>query len=229
MIELECERFAADQFAVADPLVAGADHAVDNLEVVCLGAQAVGGLLEQRSPGGRRGVADLHASDLDRQAAPGLALVGRERGVACNELGRVERHVEFVGHDLPQRGCDAGPEIDLSGIEGHHSAAIDGQKGIDLGEGDGLGSLGKRFAGGADKRKADDERAAALEHVAPRSVNGHGCLPHAPAARMTALTMRAWAPQRHRLLASASLTCASVGFFVLARNAMDSMIMPLMQ
>src|SRR5262249_26756525 len=100
---------------------------------------------------------------------------------------------------------------------------------IGLGERERFGSLGQRFADGTGEGKADDERAAALEHVASRSVNRHVRLPHAPAARITALTMRAWVPQRHRLLASASLTCASVGFLVLARNAADSMIMPLMQ
>ena len=46
---------------------------------------------------------------------------------------------------------------------------------------------------------------------------------------MTARTIRAWVPQRHRLLASAFLMSPSLGFLFLARNAADSMIMPLMQ
>ncbi len=146
-----------------------------------------------------------------------------------DELDPAERHVELVGDDLRQRSCDPGPEIDLAAIERYLAGGIDREKGINLGEGEGLGFLGQRFTDRAGKGEADDERAAALEHIASRSVYRHDRLPHAPAARMTALTMRACVPQRHRLFASASLTCASVGFFVLARNAADSMIMPLMQ
>ena len=37
VVELERERFASDQLAVADPFVAGADHAVDDLEILFLG------------------------------------------------------------------------------------------------------------------------------------------------------------------------------------------------
>src|SRR5436190_595532 len=229
MIERELEPFAADQLAVTDPFVTGADHAVGDLEVLFLGVEALGRLLEQRGLRGRRGVAQLHAADLNRQAAPGGALIGRERSVALDELDPVERHVELVGNDLRQRGRDTGAEIDLAAIERHLAAGIDREEGIDLGERERFGPLSQRLADVAGEGKADDERAAAHEHVASRSVYGHDSLPHAPAARMTALTMRACVPQRHRLLASASLTCASVGFLVLARNAADSMIMPLMQ
>ena len=54
-------------------------------------------------------------------------------------------------------------------------------------------------------------------------------LPYAAAARLTARTMRACVPQRHRLLASAFLISASVGFLFLASKAAACMIMPLMQ
>ncbi len=47
----------------------------------------------------------------------------------------------------------------------------------------------------------------------------HGCLPHAlAAARLTARTMRAWVPQRQRLLASACLICASLGFLLVGEE-----------
>ncbi len=46
VIELERERLPSDQLAVAHPFVARADHAVDDLEFVLLGAQAFGRLIE---------------------------------------------------------------------------------------------------------------------------------------------------------------------------------------
>ncbi len=177
MIELQRERFAPDQLAIAHPFAAGADDAIDNPEVLRLGVQAFGRLLEQRSPGGRRGVTQLHAADLDRQAAPGGALVGRERSVALDELDPVERHVEFVRDDLRQCSCDAGPEIDFAAIDRHHAAGIDREKRVDLGDREGLGPLGERLAGSTGEREADDQGAAALEHVASRSVNRHGSPP----------------------------------------------------
>src|SRR6516225_1787061 len=46
VIELERERLPSDELAVAHPFVAGTDHAVDDLELALLGAQALGRLLE---------------------------------------------------------------------------------------------------------------------------------------------------------------------------------------
>ena len=77
-----------------------------------------------------------------------------------------------------------------------------------------------------------DERAAALEQVAARGneILAHGYLPDAmSAARLTALTMRACVPHRHRFPASAFLMSASLGLRFPVRKAAASMIMPLMQ
>ena len=49
------------------------------------------------------------------------------------------------------------------------------------------------------------------------------------AARLTARRMLMWVPQRHLRPASASLICASVGFFFSLRRAAAVMIQPLMQ
>src|SRR5215468_9986409 len=46
VIKRERERLPSDQLAVAHAFVAGTDHAVDNLELLLLGAQAFGRLLE---------------------------------------------------------------------------------------------------------------------------------------------------------------------------------------
>ena len=97
------------------------------VEVFRLDAEALGRLLEQRAARGRRRLADLHAADLDREAAPGRALVGRQRGVALDDLDARERHVELVGGDLRERRRDAGAEIDLAGVDRDHAVGVDGE------------------------------------------------------------------------------------------------------
>ena len=67
-----------------------------------------------------------------------------------------------------QRGRDAGAEIDLAGIDGHHALRVDGEERVDFGQRQRLRPMpcAQRFARPAGEREADDERAAALEQVA---------------------------------------------------------------
>ncbi len=178
-IELERKRLATDERAVADAFVAGADDAIGDLQFVLGDAEAFGCLVEQRGLGGRCGVAQLHAADLHREAAPRLPLIRRERGVSLDQLDRAERDVELVGDDLRQRGCDAGAEIDLTGIDRHQAPGIDGEKRIDLGERQRFrcGALRRGRVERATEREADDEGACALEHIAAGGMNVHGRLP----------------------------------------------------
>ena len=92
-----------------------------DLQILLAGVELFGGLVEQRRLGGRGRIAQLHAADLDRQAAPGRALLGRQRGVALHELDHAQRHIELFGDDLRQRRRDAGAEIDLAGIDRDHA------------------------------------------------------------------------------------------------------------
>ena len=86
----------------------------------------------------------------------------------------LKRHVEFLGDDLRQRGAHAGAEIDLAGIDRHHALGVDREKRIDLGRAPAaccarrLARAHRRSCG--DEREADDERAAALEEIAPRRI-----------------------------------------------------------
>src|SRR5262249_58574053 len=141
--------------------------------------------------------------------------------------------VELFGEDLQKRGVDTGAEVDFAGIASAHALGVDRQERADLGERQRFcraGSLRERLGERPADREGDDEGAAALEHVASRCMDVHGPLPHATvAARFTARTMQACVPQRQGLLARAFLMSASLGFFVFARKAADSMIMPLMQ
>ena len=114
VVELEREDLAADELAVADPLAAGADDAVGDREVLRLGAPDAWPASSSSAPcARRRRLADLHAAVLDRQAAAGRALVGRERGVALDDCDAVERHVELLGDDLRQRGATPVPRSTL--------------------------------------------------------------------------------------------------------------------
>src|SRR3546814_9547244 len=66
-----------------------ADHPVLDGELVLRHAEHLRRLLDERLARCRRGLAYLNAGDLDRQAAPGRALVRRQHGVA---LDRSEEH-----------------------------------------------------------------------------------------------------------------------------------------
>ena len=79
--------------------------------------------------------------------------------------------------------------------------------------------------------------AAGLEHGAAREHRGFVHLGHVrlpqpaicSAARLTARRMPMWVPHRHLRPSSAWRISASVGFFLVARNAAAVMIQPLMQ
>ena len=128
VVELEGELLAADQLAVADLLAAAADDAVGDRELFLLDAEALGRLVEQRVPRGRRRVADLHAAELDREAAPGRALVGREQRVAGDQVDAGNGTSSSSATICAQRRRDAGAEIDLAGIDGHHALGVDRRK-----------------------------------------------------------------------------------------------------
>src|SRR6185312_8047616 len=108
------------------------------------------------------GLAQLHAAELDGEAAPGVALVRRQQGVALYELDAVHRYVELFRYDLAQRRGDASAEIDFAGIDGDFARLVDGEEGIDLGEGDRLGAgLCHGPAQRTRERERNDERAGA--------------------------------------------------------------------
>ena len=122
------------ELAVGDLLAAAADDAVGDRQVLGLHAETLGGLRCERLPRGGRRVAQLHAAELDGEAAPGRALVGRERGIAGDDPRARERQIELFGDHLTERGVGSGAEIDLAGIDRAETFSVDGEEGIDLGE-----------------------------------------------------------------------------------------------
>jgi len=80
----------------------------------------------------------LYAAVLDREAAPGLALRGRQGSVPLDDLDARKRHVQLLGHDLGQRRTYAGAQIDLAGIKRNAAPGVDRQEGIHFVKRDGL-------------------------------------------------------------------------------------------
>jgi hypothetical protein len=137
-VELDREAFAADQFAIADLFASpGPDDAVGNSEIIR--AELLGGFREQRLARSGRGLPQLHPAKLNREAAPGRALVGCEQRVASNQLDAAKRHVELVSYDLAQRRRDACAEIDLATIGGDLAGLVDGKERVDFSKGERLG------------------------------------------------------------------------------------------
>ena len=85
-IELDGEPLSPDQLWVGKALAATADGAVGGLEVFLIDGELPGGLVKERVLGCCACLANLHAADLDGDAAPGLALVGRQQSVALHEV-----------------------------------------------------------------------------------------------------------------------------------------------
>ena len=199
LVDLEVQLFVTHELRVggahrAIPL--RADDAVPHLEVVGREAEPLGGLT------------DLHAADLNREAAPRRSLVGRQRGVALHEVHVAQTHVELLRRHLTERRAGARAEVDLAGVDGHVAVGADREEGVDLVERDGLGRLDGVRDGTPRTREAeaDDERATALQELPARAVHdrhGYAPLVIAAAARLTARMMRGCVPQRQRLPARA--------------------------
>ena len=228
-IELQLETLVADQ--------AGEGHAgttacfrahftVDRVKFACRAPEFLGTELDKGLAGGRSCLAQLHAALGNAVGARRRSLVGRQRAVALDQLDATDWQPEFFRRDLREGGAQAGAEIDLAGIDRRRAVGMEREIGIDLRGVDrlGRGALRER---GAIERNGDEERAGALQKCAARGVDIHPRDP--PEARTTALTMRSCVPQRHRFWASASLTCASLGFALRSSRAALVITMPVVQ
>ena len=116
--KFEADGLAADQFAIADAaVVASADQAILDGEVLHGKFKPFGGARDQEMPRLRGGVAQGDGRDLDGFAGNGRALIGDARGIAQHDDDTRKGHVEFLGDDLSKRGANARSEIDMA-VEG---------------------------------------------------------------------------------------------------------------
>ena len=149
MVERERESLAADQLAIACLLVAAAYDSVRDFQLGDASAELFRREINERALRQGAGIADLHAADLDGEAAECRSLVGRQRRVALNDRDFAQRHIELFGGDLGQRRAHPGAEIDLAGVNRHRARGIDGDKAVDRGQRHGLrrdGVFGQCFA-----------------------------------------------------------------------------------
>ena len=95
-------------------------------------SQPLRGARHQKMPRLRGRLAQRHRRDLDGLAGDGRALVGNKRGIAEHDDDARKGHVEFFGDDLPERGADAGAEIDMAVEGGDRAVGGDLDEGLEL-------------------------------------------------------------------------------------------------
>ena len=74
----------------------------------------------------------MHAALLDAVGAGRAALIGRQRGVALDQLDAVDRQAEFFSHDLAQGDAQSLTKIDLAAEQGDGAVRVHVEEGIDL-------------------------------------------------------------------------------------------------
>src|SRR5690606_11475227 len=188
----------------------------------------------------RRGgcLADHDGGDANARRCRGDALVRDDVGIAGNDRNRLERNVQLLGDDLRQRRDDAVSDLDAAGEEGHRAVFVDPEPAIELrrqllllvGRPLRVDRLLRSGIGdpGRVEGEADDEGADALGEPAAGKGEAHAVTSF-PAARLTALMIRVWVPQRQRFAPSAFLMSSSVGSGFWSRRACAVMFMRLMQ
>ena len=116
--------FATDQIGICDRF-AGVGHgkhpAVVHRQPSDIHAQLERCGIEQHTAGFSSGIAQRHCPQSQTGAATATALVGRQTGVTHGDVDFVQRHVQFVGHNLGHRQVNALAAVHLAEI-GHHAA-----------------------------------------------------------------------------------------------------------
>ncbi|SVK51624.1 Uncharacterised protein [Acinetobacter baumannii] len=153
----------------------------------------------------RRRLPQRHRRDLYGGAGDGRPLIRRALRIAEDHRDVLERHANFVGDDLRQRGANAGAEIDMA-IEGRHPAVGgEADKAVHPIQRQ-IGRRCNRFGGEGVKRRgqqtADHHHTAGLQQLSAGQFEAaHACLRAASRsrARSAARKISRWVPQRHRL------------------------------
>jgi hypothetical protein len=167
-VQLQLEGPVADQLGIGEAalrLGAQEDDAVLHGEVDGGHPRLLHRHLDQGLARGGRGLTELHPRDLNGEAAPGRALIRRERGVALDQLDLVEAHVELLGHHLRDRDADARADVHLARVRGDGAILVDGEEAIDLVEGQGFG-LRARLVHPSGQAEGDDEGSGADQELA---------------------------------------------------------------
>jgi hypothetical protein len=243
-VQAQLDAAAPQQLAVAHAARGVARHA----HLAAIGGEAfhrhvqvTGGFGQQ--PGTRLGrrLAQRHGVDLDGRAGDGGALVGRAAGVAQHHVHLVHGEVEFVGHDLAERGADAGAQVHMA-VQAQGGAVVPHREqhlhpfGRVAGHD---GGLAGRRSGRRRRIACDQQNTGGRQEIAARAQLGEAFASvhasdgsdgdSATTARCTAARISMWVPQRHRLPLRASRTACGLGCGWWANRAAVVMIMPFRQ
>ena len=243
-IHLDVEAALADQLGEADAAPSGRAHcAVGERQVCHRHAQPLGGDRQQRLARRRRGLAQLDAATHDAGASGRRALVGRQCGIALDELNAVDRDGELLADHLAHRDAMSCAEVDLARPDDDRAVAANGEERVDRVERQGAGDGVRRsgLATGRRRRRreaeAHDQRSG-FEQGTPRQRRAdrraavrafHGQAFAVSAARCTARRTRSCEPQRQRFPANACCACSRVGRGCVRSSATAVITMPLVQ
>ena len=203
--------------------------------------QHAGSTLHQ--PGARLGRRSTqgHGMNLYRRTGNGRALVGCAGGIAQHHVDAGQRDIELFRDDLAERRADTGPQVHMA-VQGRHTAVVpDSQQ--DFNPFERIAAHQRGLAGSRrrrGRRLARDQQDAAGCMKVGACEGGVGAARHdlpacaepgrmSWAARLTALRISRWVPQRHRLPDNARRISSSVGSGLRASSATVIMIMPLRQ
>src|SRR5258708_25155177 len=132
-------------------------------------------------------MANLHATGLDALAAAGRSLVGRQRGVAGDDVDHVEPDLEFFRRHLTQGGRQALTEIDFAAEDSDPSIGADLDEAVDGTQRQQPGRQEARWSGAptswcdTGEGDANNERAGTVQDLAAgQGGRAHGNLPERP-------------------------------------------------
>ena len=239
-VEPQHGALARDEVGIADVAVrrfGDAHHAIAHLQRIGRHAEPFGGACQQPCARLRGRQAQRLRMDLDRRTRDGRALVGRARGIAEHHAHAGHAKVEFLRHDLRERGLDAGAQVDVPVERGsaaivphgeQHFVAFDGVAGDEGRLALGRRRRGRRLAQHQQHAVGGEEFGARLRQVGAAR---HGsCRAHMrAAARCTASRISMCVPQRHRLPDSSLRMRASLACGSRASSAAACITMPLRQ
>ncbi len=186
--KFEADDVVADQLAKADRAVVPANEAVLDRKVLDREFKPLGGARDQKLPRLSRGLAQRHRRNLDGFARDRCALVRNPCGIAEHNHDARKGHVQLFGDDLPERGADAGAEIDMAVESRDRTVRGDLDEGLE------------QIACASCNWTHHDERSRPMLFVGKTGHAHQSCASTtAPAARITARMISTCAPQRQRL------------------------------
>jgi hypothetical protein len=108
------------------------DRAIGGRQGVGWFAEPLRPELEQPLPHLGRRLPNERPGRAQALAAHGGVVVRHLIGAAHDDPDRLERHVELVRHELPERGLDALPEFDLARVQADRAVLADLEPGVDV-------------------------------------------------------------------------------------------------